>query len=201
VGALQTPAGRFAVKEFPYDRPEQAATLAEAAEFEYSLWRAGRLLLPEPVRAPDGRLILRLAGSAGTEVTLRVHRWLAGSAVPVPPPAETAAAAGVALAQIQHAGLSLGTLRAGTLRWWSEDPRSVLRRMRDSGLLTAGEAENGQLSLDDAMSVTDGGDRLPGAWVWSHNDHKRTTRCTSAPVTSRFWTGMVAGTPIRGWRR
>jgi hypothetical protein len=64
---LQVDRARFAVKEFAYQHqePGRTASLAAAAAFEYSVWRAGTVVMPEPVPAADGALISSLKGSRG----------------------------------------------------------------------------------------------------------------------------------------
>ncbi len=74
VWSLRTEAGRFVVKEFPFDEPGRADSLAAAAEFEYGLWRSAQLTMPEPVLATDGRLICWLMGSRGSVVAMRARR-------------------------------------------------------------------------------------------------------------------------------
>jgi len=171
---LRTGRGRFAVKEFAYQHqvPGRAAKLAAAAAFEYSVWRAGGVVMPEPVPAADGGLITRLAGSRGVVVAVRVHRWLDGRAVLVPPDEQTASAAGQALAAIQRLGAAHSCAEDGSLTWWSEDLDEVLRRMVRAGLLRAARARSAAASLDRARSVLAAGERLPGRWIYTHNDHK-----------------------------
>jgi hypothetical protein len=72
--------GRFIVKEFRYHDGERPACVAAAAEFEYSLWHAGSILMPEPVRARDRQLagsVYRPASArklrTGSTVATRVH--------------------------------------------------------------------------------------------------------------------------------
>jgi Ser/Thr protein kinase RdoA (MazF antagonist) len=170
--ALQTAGGRFAVKEFPYHDGDRPAQLAVAAEFEHSLWRTSRLVMPEPVRASDGQLVVLIAGSRGAEVPVRMHRWLTGSAVPVPPAAVTSAAAGRALATIQKSGSALASRPSGSLRWWTSDPRDLLDGLTDAGCLSDDQAEKARASLDGAMLLLASGEQVPGSWIYTHCDHK-----------------------------
>lgn len=165
---------RLAVKEFAYQHqaPGRAARLATAAAFEHSDWRAGTVVMPEPVPAPDGRLICILEGSRGGVVAVRVHRWLHGRAVPVPPDERTAAAAGKVLAAIQRSGAAHSSAATGSLTWWSEDLEEVLSRMAQAGLLPAARARDAAATLDRARSVFAAGEQQPGPWIYTHNDHK-----------------------------
>lgn len=169
---LRTPASRFVVKEFRYDSDDRSESLTVAAEFEYGIWQSQSLLVPEPVRAADGRLIVRLPGLRGQELAVRVHRWLDGRPVPVPVPPRIAAAAGESLAAIQQAGLQLGTRPTGSLLWWASDPRDVLGRLTDAALLGPGQAAAIEALLPEALAVVAAGDRLPGRWGYTHCDHK-----------------------------
>jgi Ser/Thr protein kinase RdoA (MazF antagonist) len=169
---LRTPAGRFVVKEFCYDTQDRSATLAVSAEFEYDIWQSKALLVPEPVRAVDGRLIVRLPGLREQELTVRVHRWLDGRAVPVPASRGVAAAAGESLAAIQQAGLTVGAQPCGSLRWWAWDLYQVLGRLTDAALLRPGQSDEVSGLLPQALAVVAAGERLPGGWGYTHSDHK-----------------------------
>jgi hypothetical protein len=183
---LQVDRARFAVKEFAYQHQAagRAAKLAVAAAFEYSVWRTGTVVMPEPVPAADGGLITVLEGSRGVDVAVRVHRWLDGRAVPVPPDERTAVQAGQALAAIQRSGAAHSSAEVGSLTWWSEDLDEVLRRMVRAGLLSAPRARRAAASLDEARSVLAAGERLPGPWIYTHNDHK--------PENSLLAAGQIA---------
>ena len=114
--------GHFVVKEFPYHDGERPAEVAAAAEFEYSLWRAGDILMPEPMRTRDGQLVSWLTGSRGARVPVRVHRWLDGAPVPEPSSVVVATAAGRALPLIHRAGAARparpgGSVRVAVLDW------------------------------------------------------------------------------------
>ncbi|HYK70672.1 MAG TPA: phosphotransferase [Streptosporangiaceae bacterium] len=176
----------FAVKEFAYQHqaPGRAAGLAAAAAFEYSVWRVGTVVMPEPLPATDGGLITSLEGSRGSVVAVRVHRWLEGRAVSAPADERTAAAAGDVLAAIQSSGAAHSSMEGGSLTWWSEDLEEVLRRMVRAGLLPAARARSAAASLDVARSVLAAGERLPGPWIYTHNDHK--------PENSLLAAGRVA---------
>lgn len=169
---LRSPAGRFVVKEFRYDTEDRSASLAEAAEFEYGFWQSRTVPVPEPVRAADGRLIVRLPGLSGRELTVRVHRWLDGRPVPVPAPPAIAAAAGESLAAIQEAGRRRGPGPPGTLQWWARDPYEVLGRLASAALLRPDQAAATEALLPPALAVVAAGDRLPGRWGYTHADHK-----------------------------
>jgi Ser/Thr protein kinase RdoA (MazF antagonist) len=171
---LSTGGDRFAVKEFAYQHqsPGRAAKLAAAAEFEYSVWQSGDVVMPEPVPALDGGLITRLEGSRGAVVAVRVHRWLEGRAVPVPPDERTAEAAGQALAAIQRSGAAHSSASAGSLTWWSEDLEQLLSQLVQAGLLPAARARVAAANLDRVRSLLAAGEHQPGPWVYTHNDHK-----------------------------
>jgi|HubBroStandDraft_6_1064221.scaffolds.fasta_scaffold55031_2 Ser/Thr protein kinase RdoA (MazF antagonist) len=179
---LQTPSGRFVVKEFPYEGAGEG--LLRAAEFEHDIWSTGRLAMPEPVRATDGRLIHRLAGSRGSTVLVRVHRYLDGTAITLPPSTGTACAAGVALATIQRFGLMRETRPSGSLRWWTITPETILTRLQDAEMLEQDQVEMAQAALRGAEAVIAAGEELPGRWVFTHCDHK--------PENSLLTDGRVA---------
>jgi aminoglycoside phosphotransferase (APT) family kinase protein len=104
--------------------------------------------------------------------------------VPVPPDERTAAAAGQALAAIQRAGSVYSSAGAGSLIWWREDLDEVLRRMVRAGLLSAAHARSDAASLDRVRSVLAAAERLPGRWIYTHNDHK--------PENSLLANGQIA---------
>ena len=164
--------GRFVVKEFPYHDGERPAEVAAAAEFEYSLWRAGDILMPEPMRARDGQLVTWLTGSRGARVPARVHRWLDGAPVPEPSSAVLAAAAGRALALIHRAGAARPARPGGSVRWWPQEHYELIGPMADRGLLTLGEAAAARDSLSRAEPILSAGDQLAGDWIYTHCDHK-----------------------------
>jgi hypothetical protein len=164
--------GRFVVKEFPYHDGDRPTEVAAAAEFEYGLWRDGDILMPEPLRARDGELVLRLAGSRAATVPVRLHRWLDGEPPPMPSPVAIAAAAGRVLAVIHRAGSLLPARPAGNVRWWTSEPRELAGPLAAGGLLTATQAAMASTSLDRADAVLSAGNRLPGNWIYTHCDHK-----------------------------
>lgn len=174
--ALQTLSGRFVVKEFPYydeqEEKERRKGLARAAEFEYSLWSTGQLTMPEPVRAVDGQFIRRLTGSRESAIAVRVHRHIDGARITIPPSTRMADAAGVALATIQRFGMTFETRPSGSVQWWTVDPRTILRRLRDAGVLDQDQAEMALAALQEACAVIAAGDELAGRWVFTHCDHK-----------------------------
>ena len=179
---FQTPSGRFVVKEFPYEGAGEG--LLRAAEFEYGIWRTGQLAMPEPVRAVDGQLIHRLAGSRGSTVLARVHRYLDGTPITRPPATGTAHAAGVALAAIQQFGLTRETRPSGSLRWWTIAPETILGRLYAAGVLKQDQAEMARAALRAAGAVIEAGEELAGRWVFTHCDHK--------PENSLLADGQVA---------
>jgi Ser/Thr protein kinase RdoA (MazF antagonist) len=167
---LQTPDGQFVVKEFPYEGSGEG--LLRAAEFEYDIWSTGQLAMPEPVRAADGQLIRRLAGSRGSTVLARVHRYLDGTPITLPPATGTARTAGVALAAIQQFGLTRETKPAGSLRWWTIAPDTILGRLQDAGVLQQDQAEIARAALQRTDAIIAAGEELAGRWVFTHCDHK-----------------------------
>lgn len=179
---FQTLSGQFVVKEFPYEVAGKC--LLRAAEFEHDIWRTGQLAMPEPVRAADGQLIHRLAGSRGSTVLVRVHRYLGGTPVTLPPATGTARAAGMTLAAIQRFGLMRETRPSGSLRWWTIAPETILRRLHAAGALNQDQAEMARADLNGAGAVIAAGEELAGRWVFTHCDHK--------PENSLLANGQVA---------
>jgi Ser/Thr protein kinase RdoA (MazF antagonist) len=171
-GADAASGSRFVVKEFPYHDGERPAEVAAAAEFEYSLWRAGDILMPEPMRARDGQLVTWLTGSRGARVPVRAHRWLDGAPVPEPSSVLVAAAAGRALALIHRAGAARPARPGGSVRWWPQEHHELIGPMADRGLLTPGEAAAARDSLNRAEAILSAGDQLAGDWIYTHCDHK-----------------------------
>ncbi len=174
--SLSTSGQRFVVKEFPYDgqpeQPDRRRRRAETAEFEHGLWAAGQLAMPEPVRDLDGQLIPAMLGSRGSRLALRVHGYLAGAAIMIPPSPATAEAAGAALAAIQQRGRAKRTTPSGSLREWAADPEAVLGRLAAAGTLSQDQAGTARAALREAATVIAAGEELPGPWVFTHCDHK-----------------------------
>jgi Ser/Thr protein kinase RdoA (MazF antagonist) len=170
--ALDTSAGRQVVKEFPYHDGDRPAGLAIAAEHEDDVWRSGTVLMPEPVRAVDGRLVPFLVGADGAEVPIRMHRWLTGSVVPAPASADVAGQAGEVLARIHGAGSVRARPPRAGLHWWTEDPAEVLRSLANAGMLSAALRQRGTSCLGRSEKILIAGERLAGDWVYTHCDHK-----------------------------
>lgn len=78
---FDAPGGTFVVKELSHDTAEDLGRRRRAASFELAVLAAGELVMPAPVVAEDGELVLWLHGSRGEECGIRVHRWLDGSQI------------------------------------------------------------------------------------------------------------------------
>ena len=157
--------GRFVVKEFPYHDGDRPAEVAAAADFEYSLWRTGDIVMPEPMRARDGQFVTWLTGSRGARVPVRAHRWLDGAPAPEPSSVVVAVAAGRALALIHRAGAARPARTGGSVRWWPQEHHELIGPMADRGLLTPGEAATARDSQGRAEAFLAAGDQLAGDWI------------------------------------
>lgn len=125
-----------------------------------------------------------LRAPVGSTVPVRVHSYLDGASITIPPSTGTAVAAGVALATIQRFGLMLGTRPSGSPRWWTVAPMTILGRLYDAGMLKQEQAEVAQAALQGADAVIGAGEELAGGWVCTHCDHK--------PENSLLADGQVA---------
>jgi Ser/Thr protein kinase RdoA (MazF antagonist) len=170
---LDTSTGCFVLKELSDLEPARLEGLIQASEFELSIAREGRVLVPEPVSATDGQMVIELLhGSRGRPVIARLHRWLDGVNISAPSDVGSATVAGRILAEIQRAGTAFSVETDGSLRWWSADPDVVVDRLVKGRRLSAEEADRAKRSIADGLELITAGEALPGRWVFSHSDHK-----------------------------
>jgi Ser/Thr protein kinase RdoA (MazF antagonist) len=170
---LDTSSGCFVLKELSDFDPTRLEGLIQASEFELSIAREGLVLVPEPVRATDGRIIIELRrGSRGRPVIARLHRWLDGVNIAAPSNVGSAAIAGRILAEIQRAGETFSVKTGGSLRWWSADPDVVVDRLAKSRRFSVPEANRTKKAIAAGLVLITQGEAMPGQWVFSHSDHK-----------------------------
>ena len=149
--------GWFVVKEFPYDPSLEGKR--RAARFEYEVWESGAVLMPEPIPARDGQLIVEAMGSRGIELGVRVHRWVGGQS-PVGYGADVVTRAGQLLRTIQDAGAGFAEPAPTTLHWWVGDPAVVLPNL------------DIKVDLGRALALLDRAERACPMGTFSHADHK-----------------------------
>lgn len=149
--------GGYVIKEFPYDASLEGKR--RAARFEYEVWRSGRVPMPEPIVSREGALIVFAAGSRGTELGLRVHRWIDGAPVVGPQPRLTARAGSI-LRVIQEAGARFAGDGASQLQWWEGEPSAVRDRL------------DIDYDLQDALALMERAQQLHPIGVFTHCDHK-----------------------------
>ncbi|HET6952119.1 MAG TPA: hypothetical protein VFI47_17185 [Acidimicrobiales bacterium] len=170
VWRFDTPAGAFVVKELSHDTPEHLVPRRRAAAFEMRVFDHGIIAMAEPVPAEDGEIVVPLEGSRDHVCAVRVHRWLDGSKITSPEP-DMLRAAGASLHAIQHAGTAWSSAPTGSIRWWDVEPAEVADRLLRSPSLGRLGQEATAL-VPDALAIVAAADRLAGAWVFSHCDHK-----------------------------
>lgn len=171
---LDVPAGQFVVKEFRYTVEDAAwvEAVRRAAEFEYTVWATGTILMPQPVRTVDGALVPIRISMSGRPALVRMHRWFDGEEVSIPYDVALAARAGAQLALIQDLGTAFHRQRSGILRWPLWEPAAVLDRLRRSGLIESKTAQDGRSLLREVELLVRHGETTTGAWVYCHYDHK-----------------------------
>ena len=170
------------MKEFPYYDEAHRAAIATAAEFEHSVWRTGGLAMAEPVRTAGGELIVRLPGSRGQVVSVRVHRWWTARR-PRPECRGLPRRPG-RLAAVQLAGSGSALARPGSLHWWQEDPAALAASLHEAGYLPAVQLALARQALAAAEPLLAAAEQLPGAWTYTHCDFK--------PENSLLCSGQVA---------
>jgi len=158
----------FVVKELSHERTDQIDRRRRAA-FERSVFEAASLAMPEPIVDRDGDIVTVVQGSRGEPCIVRVHRWMEGLRTPAVT-SSIAATAGAALAVIHDHGASWSTERAGSLRWWDQDPRAVIDRLHESPLRDIASAATALAS--EAIALVAEAENTVGPWIYSHNDHK-----------------------------
>ncbi len=195
VWRLDATQGAFAVKEFRYTTTDTrwVSAIRRACEFEYTVWRAGRLQLAEPVFDAHGAMLQLLRGPCETEIVVRVHRWLDGTRLSQPVTAQVAAAAGSILAEIQQIGADFDSAAGGSLRWWRWDPLGVVARLQHAGWLDTGVASSCVSALVATLKLLEAGEKTPGPWIFCHYDHKpdNCLRTTTRDVVLLDWDGSA----------
>ncbi len=162
VWRLVTSTGDYVVKELP---AQGLRALTEAAAFEYAVWMAHILPMPEPRPDRDGALVSVLPGSRGRTTAVRVHRHVTGQ--PVGKDQMFATKAGHAVAAIQNFG-AIRVHNRHTKQLWSGTDRGLLDRFRQRWPdLDISRAEH---VLGEAERIIQTGG--PQALVFSHADHK-----------------------------
>lgn len=171
---LDVPAGQFAVKEFRYTVEDTAwvEAVRRAAEFEYTAWKVGAILMPQPIRTVGGALVPVRISRSGRPALVRMHRWFDGEGVSTPYDVSLAGRAGAQLALIQDMGAAFHRQQSGILRWPLWEPSVVLDRLRRSGLIDSQTARDGHSLLRDVELLVRQGETTTGAWIYCHYDHK-----------------------------
>jgi Ser/Thr protein kinase RdoA (MazF antagonist) len=166
-----TTKGIFVVKELPYNNSEEGFALRQAANFEAMLIGQQRVAGPAPVPNRRGEYVVLLTDSRGQESPVRLHPWFRG----VPPQVDDPAIllqAGRTLRAIQLAGAAWSVQPKGSLQLWTDDPSSVLDHFWASGHLDGTTRGVLHSTVTEALALVRAGESMPGAWVYTHRDHK-----------------------------
>lgn len=161
---------QFVVKEFAHDGGDDLQRRRRAASFERSVFESALVRMPEPVVTADGEIVVRVRGSRGEPLAVRVHRWLDGTSARRAT-LQAIEAAGAVLQVIQTAGAAWSAVPTGSIRWWdAEPPLEVVDRVRSSELAWA--TVEARPVVRDALEIVGMAEQIEGSWVYSHCDHK-----------------------------